>query len=177
MTLAFPSLCRGYRHAVTPRELFLQDLAEMLCVEETLAAEVLPQLRGEVTEKHFREALDEHLEQTRMHAERVADAFRKLKERPQREQSPALTGLRDKHDEHVREIADPRLRDLFCASSAAHTEHLEISSYHSLITLANALGEPEVVHLLDQNLHEEEEALEKVEKSLPERLIGQLAPA
>lgn len=148
----------------------------MLCVEETLADEVLPKLREEVTEKHFREALDEHLDQTRMHAERVADVFKKLKERPQREESPALAGLRRKHDEHVREIADSKLRDLFCASSAAHTEHLEISSYHSLITLANALGEPEVVHLLDQNLHEEEEALEKVEKSLPERLVGQLAP-
>ena len=149
----------------------------MLWAEETLAGEVLPQLRDEVSEKHFREALDEHLDQTRMHAERVTEVFAKLKERPQRERSSALAALRLKHDDHMREIADPQLRDLFCASSAAHTEHFEISSYHSLITLANALGEPEVVHLLDQNLHDEEEALEKVEKSLPERLVGQLAPA
>jgi ferritin-like metal-binding protein YciE len=161
---------------VDPRELFIQGLAEMLSVEETLAEEVLPKLREEVQEKHFREALDEHLAQTQMHAERLTEAFKKLKEKPQREQSPALAGLRRKHEATVREITDPTLRDLFCASSAAHTEHLEISSYHSLITLANLLGEPEIVHLLEENMHEEEEALEKVEKSLPERLVGQLAP-
>ena len=148
----------------------------MLCVEETLAEEVLPKLREDVTEKHFREALDEHLEQTHMHAERISEVFKKLKEKPRREPSPGLDGLRRQHEESVKEIIDRSLRDLFCASSAAHTEHLEISSYHSLITLANLLGEPEAVRLLEQNLHEEEEALEKVEKAIPERLVGQLAP-
>jgi ferritin-like metal-binding protein YciE len=85
--------------------------------------------------------------------------------------------LRRQHDELFRAIQDPALRDLFNASAAAHTEHLEISAYHSVITLANILGEPEAVHLLEQNLHAEEEALEKAEKSIPERLTGELAPA
>src|SRR5919204_231000 len=134
-----------------PRELLLRELAEMLDVEETLAVQVLPKLRRGGTEKHFQEALDEHLDQTRSHAEQF--------------------------EEGVRTVGEPALLDLFCASSAAHTEHFEISAYHSLITLANILGEPEVVRLLEQNLHEEEDALEKVEKAIPERLSGQLAPA
>src|ERR671937_2156872 len=108
---------------MNPRELFIQELAEMLCVEETLVEEVLPKLREDVTEKHFREALDEHLEQTHTHAERISEVFKKLKEKPQREPSPPLEGLRRQHEENVREITDRALRDLFCASSAAHTEH------------------------------------------------------
>jgi ferritin-like metal-binding protein YciE len=160
-----------------PRELLLRELAEMLDVEETLAVQVLPKLRREVTEKHFQEALDEHLDQTRSHAERIEDVFDKLKEKPRRQESAAFGGLRHQFEEGVRTVGEPALLDLFCASSAAHTEHFEISAYHSLITLANILGEPEVVRLLEQNLHEEEEALEKVEKAIPERLSGQLAPA
>ena len=160
-----------------PRALFVQNLAEMLTIEQTLADEVLPRLREQVAEKHFREALAEHLEQTREHVANLEQVFDKIGERRQRAVSHSLEGLRRQHADGIRTIEDPALRDLFNASSAAHTEHLEISAYHSLITLANILGEPGAVRLLERNLHDEEEALAKVEKSIPERLTGELAPA
>jgi ferritin-like metal-binding protein YciE len=162
---------------VEPRDLFVALLGEMLTVEQTLADEVLPELREQVVDKHFREAVEEHIEQTRGHVDNVARVFAEIGEQPEREPSPALEGLRRQHDALVGRIDVPALRDLFNASAAAHTEHHEISAYHSLITLATILGEPEAVRLLEQNLHEEEETLEKLEKAIPERLTAELAPA
>jgi ferritin-like metal-binding protein YciE len=157
--------------------LFIHQLSELLTVEQTLADEVLPDLREQVAEKHFREALDEHLAQTREHVSNLVRVFETIGANAHEVPSHGLGGLQRQHDDVVPEIQDPVLRDLFNASSAAHTEHLEISAYHSAITLANILGEPEAVRLLERNLHDEEEALEKVEKSIPERLSGELAPA
>jgi ferritin-like metal-binding protein YciE len=174
---SFRRMRPGREAAVDPRALFVENLAEMLTIEQTLAEEALPQLREQVAEKHFREALDEHIEQTRGHVANVERVFEQIGEKPRRATSYALDGLLRQHEEGIGEIEQSALRDLFAASSAAHTEHLEISAYHSLITLANILGEPEVVRLLERNLHDEEDALEKVEKSIPERLTGQLAPA
>ena len=174
---SFRRMRRGREAAVDPRALFVENLAEMLTIEQTLAEEALPQLREQVAEKHFREALDEHIEQTRGHVANVERVFEQIGEKPRRATSYALDGLLRQHEEGIGEIDGSALRDLFAASSAAHTEHLEISAYHSLITLATVLGEPDVVRLLEQNLHEEEEALEKVEKAIPERLTGELAPA
>ena len=167
----------GTAASVTPRELFVQNLAEMLAAEERLAGDLLPAMRRRAEEKHVQEALDEHLEQTRMHVARLTSVFEQIGAEVERRDSAGLSGLRRQYEQSVADIADPVLRDLFSASAAAHVEHFEISSYHALITLANILGEPEIVHLLEQNLHEEEDALEKVEKAIPERLAGQLAPA
>ena len=159
------------------RALFLHELSELLTVEQTLARELLPELREQVRDKRFCEALDEHISQTHEHASNLEQVFEQIGERPQQVASHGLAGLRRQHDDVIGEIENAPLRDLFNASSAAHTEHLEISAYHSAITLANILGEPEAVRLLERNLHDEEEALEKLEKSIPERLTGELAPA
>ena len=160
-----------------PRELFIQTLAELMYVETTLADEVLPELREQVSEARFQRALDEHLDQTREHVARLEQVFEDMKVQPQREPSAAFDGLRRDHEETVRKLTDTTLRDLFNASAAAHTEHFEISAYHGAITLAVILGMPEAVKCLEQNLHEEEAALEKVEKGIPELLAGHLAPA
>jgi ferritin-like metal-binding protein YciE len=159
------------------RAVFVHQLSELLTIEQTLADEVLPEMHRQVTERHFRKALDEHISQTREHIANLEAVFEQIGEMPEDVASHGLAGLRRQHDATVGTLPDAALQDLFNASSAAHTEHLEISAYHSVITLANILGEPEAVRLLERNLHDEEEALEKVEKSIPERLTAQLAPA
>ena len=160
-----------------PRELFIQAIAQLMYVETALADEVLPDLRQQVSEPRFQRALDEHLEQTREHVARLEQVFEDIKVQAQREPTAAFDGLRRDHEQGVGRLTDRTLRDLFNASAAAHTEHFEISAYHSAISLAVVLGLPEAVKCLEQNLHEEEEALEKVEKAIPELLTGQLAPA
>jgi ferritin-like metal-binding protein YciE len=161
-------------NVTNPRELFLMQLGEMLYVEQSLSEKVLPELHEQVGNKHLRERIKEHHEQTREHVRNVERVFGLLGEMPRSKSSAAFDGLNRDHDRLVKKIESGELRDLFNAAAAAHTEHFEISAYHSLITLASILGEPDAVRLLEQNLHEEEETLEKVEKSVPEELTTQL---
>jgi ferritin-like metal-binding protein YciE len=159
------------------RDVLIASLRELLDVEQQLAHRVLPELLEQTTEKRFREALAEHLEQTHQHVLNVQRVFECFDTEPEATKSWGLEGLRRQHDELAVRIGRPELRDIFNAASAAHTEHYEISAYHSLITTAAILGEPEAVRVLELNLHDEEEALAKLEKSIPERLSLQLAKA
>jgi ferritin-like metal-binding protein YciE len=65
------------------------------------------------------------------------------------------------------------LVDAVNAGAAARTEHYEIAAYSGLIEKARALGEQDVVNLLDENLKQEKEALrqvESVEKTLRDEI-------
>ena len=159
------------------RGVFLNDLGELLEVERTLLQDVLPDLVVQSRNSHLREAFEKHITETRRHVQNVEQVFEQLGEKPRTVRSHGLEGLRRQHEESLGGVAGLTLRDVIHAGAAAHTEHYEISAYHSLIHAAELLGEPEAVHLLEQNLHDEEEALEKLEKSIPEKLSEELIRA
>jgi len=62
----------------TPRELFLHELGDILYVERKLAEEVLPKLISELQDEEFTTALENHLEQTRVHVSNVEQVFEQL---------------------------------------------------------------------------------------------------
>jgi ferritin-like metal-binding protein YciE len=159
------------------RDVFLNDLGRILEVEQTLAGDVLPDLLVQARNEQLREAIEEHTAQTQDHVANVEEVFEQLGEKPRATRSHGLEGLRRQHQESLSGIAGIALRDLVHTAAAAQTEHYEISAYHGLISLAEMLGEPEAVRLLEQNLHQEEEALEKLEKSIPEKLSEELVGA
>ena len=59
--------------------------------------------------------------------------------------------------------------DSFLTGAGARTEHYEIAAYEGLVTMAEAMGEAEVVELLTENLEQEMTALEKL-KTIGKRL-------
>jgi ferritin-like metal-binding protein YciE len=149
----------------SPRDLFLQLLAEMLWVERMLVFEVLPNLRKQVQSESLAAAVEEHLAQTRGHVTRVEEAFRALGAEPVSARSAPAAALAAEHDETAGKIAEPRLADLFHAGAAIKTEQLEIASYDVLLELA-----PETARAsLAENRKEEAQALE-----LLRRLSGRL---
>jgi ferritin-like metal-binding protein YciE len=146
----------------TPRELFIHELGDILYVEQKLVEEVLPMLINEVQTDEFRKGLERHLEQTKGHVTNLEQAFDSIGERPQAEKCVGFEGLKKEHEELADEI-DQSLIDLVDTGATARTEHYEIAAYTSLIEMARALGETEVVGLLEENLKEEKEALRDVE--------------
>jgi ferritin-like metal-binding protein YciE len=146
----------------TPRELFIHELGDILYVEQKLVEEVLPMLINEVQTDELRKGLERHLEQTKGHVTNLEQAFDSIGERPQAEKCVGFEGLKKEHEELTDEI-DQSLIDLVDTGAAARTEHYEIAAYTSLIEMARALGETEVVGLLEENLKEEKEALREVE--------------
>jgi ferritin-like metal-binding protein YciE len=156
----------------TPRDLFLHELGDILYVERKLVNEVLPKLIGEVQDKQFRTGLERHLEQTRGHITNVEQVFDELGEQAHEEECIGFEGLKKEREKLVREASDD-LIDLVNTGAAARTEHYEIAAYSGLIEMARALGEQNVVTLLDENLKEEKETLrevESVEKTLRDEI-------
>jgi ferritin-like metal-binding protein YciE len=156
----------------TPRELFIHELGDILYVEQQLAKEVLPKLIDEVEREDFRTALENHLEETRGHITNLEQIFDTLGEPPEAEKCVGFEGLKKEHDELTSKVADT-LIDSVDAGAAARTEHYEIAAYSGLIEKARAMGEQDIVTLLDENLKEEKEALrqvESVEKTLRDEI-------
>jgi ferritin-like metal-binding protein YciE len=146
-----------------PRELFLHELGDILYVERALANEVLPKLISEVQDTEFKEALEQHLEQTRGHMGNLKKVFEELGEAPHAEECIGFEGLKAEHDKLVEE-SSPELIDSVDLGAAARTENYEIAAYEGLRRMAKAMGEDRAVDLLDANLKEEKEALRLVEK-------------
>jgi ferritin-like metal-binding protein YciE len=145
-----------------PRELFLHELGDVLYAERTLV-KTLPKLQGEASDRELALGFEEHLDQTRQHVKNVEQAFERLGEKPTAEKCPGIEGIKQEHDDFVaKESPSQDVLDSFLTGAGARTEHYEIAAYEGLVTMAEAMGEAEVVKLLSENLEEEKAALEKL---------------
>lgn len=145
-----------------PRDLFLQQLAELLWIERTLEHEVLPNAIGEVADEELRQALSDHLDETREHVRRVERAFLGAEAEPAAARTEVLAPQQ-------RDVREPTLAALAHAGEVARIEHLEIALYDAVIGLAPA----KAADLLEQNRKEEESALAVIERQA-KRLRGAL---
>lgn len=146
-----------------PRDLFLHELGDIMYVERALSTEVLPKLISEVEDEELRDALEQHLGQTKGHLRNVEQVFEALGETPHAEPCLGFEGLKAEHEKLIGE-SSPDLVDSVDLGAAARTECYEIAAYEGLRRMAKAMGEDEAVDLLDRNLEEEKEALRLVEK-------------
>ena len=152
-----------------PRELFLHELGDVLYAERTLV-KTLPTLQEEASDEELALGFEEHLEETRQHVENVELAFEKLGEKPTAEKCPGIEGIKQEHDDFLsKESPSQDVLDSFLTGAGARTEHYEIAAYEGLVTMAEAMGEMEVVELLTENLEQEKTALEKL-KAIGTRL-------
>jgi ferritin-like metal-binding protein YciE len=152
-----------------PRELFLHELGDVLYAERTLV-KILPKLQEEASDEELALGFEEHLDETRQHVKNVEQAFEKFGETPTAEKCPGIEGIKQEHDDFVaKESPSQDVLDLFLTGAGARTEHYEIAAYEGLVTMAEAMGEAEVVELLTDNLEQEMTALEKL-KTIGKRL-------
>ena len=155
-----------------PRELFLHELGDVLYAENTLV-QTLPKLAEEASDEELQLGFEEHLEETRQHVKNIEQAFERLGEKPKAEKCPGIDGIKKEHDDFVsRESPSQDVLDSFLTGAAARTEHYEIAAYEGLVTMAEAMGETEIVGLLTENLEQEKAALDKVQ-SVGKRLAQQ----
>jgi ferritin-like metal-binding protein YciE len=159
-----------------PRDLLLHEMGDLLFAEQTLV-KTLPKLASEATDEELRSGFESHLEETRQHVDNLKAAFEAIGEEPKAEKCPGIEGIKKEHDEFMsKSEPSPELCNLFLTGAGSRAEHYEIAAYEGLITLAEGIGEPEVVSLLKENLEQEKAALEKL-KTAAERLTRATAVA
>jgi ferritin-like metal-binding protein YciE len=145
-----------------PRELFLHELGDVLYAERTLV-KTLPTLQEEASDEELALGFGKHLDETQRHVKNVELAFEKLGEKPTAEKCPGIEGIKQEHDDFVSKKSPSQdVLDSFLTGAGARTEHYEIAAYEGLVTMAEAMGEIEVVELLTENLEQEKTALEKL---------------
>lgn len=163
----------------TPRELLAAYLRQMLWIERQLAGDVLPRLSEQAHAPDLRAGFDRHLLETKAHADTVRDVLGDLRASPDPEESRGFRGLVAEHEQLVRRVTegDHLLADLAHAVAALATEHLELATYESLVSLAESLGEDEVAIRLREVMEQEEIALEQVESAMAKLLAEKVESA
>jgi len=150
--------------------LFLDLLKEAFDFENQIV-ENLPNLIQSVAHKELKEALNEHLEETRQQVQRLKSIFKALNENPTGRACIIMKDLFAEGKEFYSQNVSPCTKDAYLIIACQKVEHYEITCYGSLCALANCLRDwqkneridfDEIIDLLQASLDEEKEADEKL---------------
>ena len=108
--------------------------------------------------------LNEHLEETRIHAERIEQALNSLDADVSKSKS-FMSGVMGKMDGAMTGMYRDEIVKNVLAEYA--TEHFEIACYKSLVSAAERAGMPEIVRLCQEILHEEVRMAKWLETQIP----------
>jgi ferritin-like metal-binding protein YciE len=157
------------------RELLKHELGDLLFAERVFL-QGTKTLAKEAQDPEVKARLEQHVQETEEHAQRIRQAFEAIGERAKAETCEAAKGLKEEHDSFKSEEKPSKfLLSAFDLGSGLRVEHYEIAAYRSTIALANALGERQCAEILKQNLDEElamASFLEKTSRTLLKQMAG-----
>ncbi|HTU26960.1 MAG TPA: ferritin-like domain-containing protein [Pirellulales bacterium] len=143
--------------------LFVHEIKDLLSAEKQLV-KALPKMAKGASNPQLRSAIEEHLEQTKGHVNRLEQIFAKLGKSPRAEHCKAMQGLIEEGSDLLEEEGSASVKDAALIGAAQRVEHYEISAYGTARTLADLLGHKEAVDLLQQTLDEEKQTDENLTK-------------
>jgi len=145
----------------TIEELFEHELKDMYGAETSLL-DALEQMANESADREIKRGFTQHRRETQGQIKRLDKIFRSLGQKPEAETCPGIEGLIKEKKVFMRERPTPELLEFYNIGASQKVERYEITSYENLIDLAEKLGMRDAVELLEQNLQEEEAALNKL---------------
>lgn len=139
------------------RDLFEDELKDIYWAEKALT-KAIPKMVKNATSEELVSALNDHLEVTKGHVERLEQTFEILGKAARAKKCEAMAGLVKEAEEIMEDTDEGVVRDAGIISAAQKVEHYEIASYGTLCAFAKTLGEDEIASLLQKTLNEEKEA-------------------
>lgn len=140
---------------------FLHEIKDLLSAEKQLV-KALPKMAKGAASDSLRCAIEEHLEQTKIHVERLEEVFSLLDKPPRTERCKAMEGLIQEGADLLKEDGTPTVKDAALIGAAQRVEHYEIAAYGTARTLAELLGQDKAAQLLQETLNEEKETDERL---------------
>lgn len=140
----------------------LQEQIRDLYSAESQLLEALPRLAKAATTDSLRAAITGHLDETKEQLERLKQVAEILEIKPGGKKCKAMEGLIAEGKEAMEEEGDGSLVDLAIIAAAQRVEHYEIAAYGTARAMAQVLGKPKVVTLLQKTLDEEGAADKKL---------------
>ncbi len=140
------------------RDLFHVGLCYAYDCEQKLVKKGLPSMIEHSTSPELRSALEQHLQETRIHVTRLERVFSILGVEAKTKDDDVIDELMDGAKTMVSAIDASLLRDAALIVSGNQVEHYEMAIYGSLAAFANQLGLREAATVLEQTLNEEKAA-------------------
>jgi Mn-containing catalase len=141
-------------------EQLLQDQLSELRNAESRLVKALPDMASAARDEALKMALSSHLDETRVHVERLNEAFGLLGSSAGNEKTKGIEGLIDEGNQVIEDCQDEDdiSADLALIAAAQKVEHYEIAAYGTARSMAGLAGFPAVAALLGRTLAEEQMA-------------------
>jgi ferritin-like metal-binding protein YciE len=152
-------------------KLFIDEIKDIYWAEKHLV-KTLPKMIKAATSPELSDAINSHLEETKVHVTRLEEIFGLLDQKVQAKKCDAMEGLAKEGEGIIEDTEDgSATRDVGIILAAQKVEHYEIATYGGLAQLATTLGLTDVAALLGQTL-EEEKAADETLTSIAENDIN-----
>lgn len=141
-------------------ELLLQGLQEMYYTEQQLV-DALETMAEQSQNEDAKSAFSEHQAETEGQVDRLERVFDRLGEEPTEMEDAVVQSMLTEHEQFAGEN-EGEILERYNMELGQKTEHYEIASYGSLVSLAEKTGHDEAAEMLVQTMEEEQAALETV---------------
>ena len=139
-------------------ELYIAKLQKALDLENTIVEKGLPGLIAAATDTTLVAGLQAHLEESRIHAERVTSILERHLGEAASKKCPAIHTLVSEAEDDMQDAGSTAVRDITIIAAAQEVEHHEIAVYGTLAAWAQLMDHQEDVALLTMTLEEEKAA-------------------
>ena len=140
------------------RALYETELQRALNSEKQIVEKGLPAMIENATDPELKAAFSTHLEESKEHVSRLERILDALEGEVEESKCKVTATLISSAESHVKDAANPSLRDVVLIAAGNQVEHHEIAVYGTLRTWAEVLGEDAAAKLLQKTLDEEENA-------------------
>jgi ferritin-like metal-binding protein YciE len=142
-------------------DFFIEELKDLYSAENQLI-KALPKMAKAAESEDLRTAFEDHLEQTRTHAERIEQICNEMGIKPGGKKCVGMEGLIEEGKELLQEKVEPEPLEAGLIGAAQRVEHYEIAGYGTARAHAQQLGLTKVADILGQTLEEEKQANDKL---------------
>jgi ferritin-like metal-binding protein YciE len=148
----------------------LEDEIKDLYSAEKQLTKAIPKMAKGSNDPELEAAFRSHLKETEGQVTRLEKVAEILETKPTGKKCMGMEGVIEEGAEGLDEDGDPNVLDLGIIGAGSRVEHYEIAGYMTAISLAEQLGETDVVKLLNASLAEEEAAEEKL-RSIAKQIL------
>jgi ferritin-like metal-binding protein YciE len=134
-----------------------EQVMDLVSAEKQLVT-ALPKVAKAAQSPELKKAIEEHLEETKIHVKRLDEVKSALGMSGATTTCKAMQGLVAEGEEILSEDGDPIAKDAAIIAAAQRIEHYEIAAYGTARTLAGELGFDDAETLLNETLDEESKA-------------------
>ena len=138
----------------TLTDLYIHELKDLYSAEQQ-PAKALPKMAKAATNEKLAAGFQEHLEQTKQHAQRLEQILSSHQETTRGAKCKGMEGIVAEGAEMIAEEADAEVKDAGLIAAAQRVEHYEMAGYGTARTYAELLGDQEGAKLLQTTFEEE----------------------